>query len=70
MAVKRGELGGTTSSLSVNVLEWSKILKKDYREHRKRERVTTTTTVMMMTMTKMMMIAVEIGFRHMSFWKG
>ncbi|KAI3706403.1 hypothetical protein L6452_24120 [Arctium lappa] len=35
--VKRGEIGGTASSLPVNVPDWSKILKEDYRENRRRD---------------------------------
>lgn len=36
VAVKRGELGGTASSMPVNVPDWSKILKEDYRDNRRR----------------------------------
>ncbi|KVH90771.1 uncharacterized protein LOC112521669 [Cynara cardunculus var. scolymus] len=35
--VKRGEIGGTASSLPVNVPDWSKILKEDYRGNRRRD---------------------------------
>ncbi|KAI3523409.1 hypothetical protein L2E82_05222 [Cichorium intybus] len=35
--VKRGEIGGTASSLPVNVPDWSKILKEDYRDNRRRD---------------------------------
>ncbi|KAL7594994.1 uncharacterized protein LOC111897790 [Lactuca sativa] len=34
--VKREEIGGTASSLPVNVPDWSKILKEDYRDNRRR----------------------------------
>ncbi|CAH1437939.1 uncharacterized protein LOC111899881 [Lactuca sativa] len=37
VAVKRGELGGTASSMPVNVPDWSKILKQDYMENRRRD---------------------------------
>ncbi|KAL4590521.1 hypothetical protein LXL04_003453 [Taraxacum kok-saghyz] len=37
VAVKRGEVGGTASSLSVNVPDWSKILKEDYIQNRRRD---------------------------------
>ncbi|KAI3520518.1 hypothetical protein L1887_09967 [Cichorium endivia] len=37
VAAKRGEVGGTASSLPVNVPDWSKILKEDYRENRRRD---------------------------------
>ena len=36
--VKRGEIGGTVSYLPVNVPDWSKILKEDYRENRRRDK--------------------------------
>ncbi|KAL4591524.1 hypothetical protein LXL04_004492 [Taraxacum kok-saghyz] len=35
--VKREEIGGKASSLPVNVPDWSKILKQDYRENRRRD---------------------------------
>ncbi|KAI3688138.1 hypothetical protein L1987_81846 [Smallanthus sonchifolius] len=35
--VKRGEVGGTASSLPVNVPDWSKILKEDFSQNRRRD---------------------------------
>nr|XP_043610306.1 uncharacterized protein LOC122582026 [Erigeron canadensis] len=35
VAVKRSEIGGTASSLPVNVPDWSKILKQDYTQNRR-----------------------------------
>ncbi|KAL4590522.1 hypothetical protein LXL04_003454 [Taraxacum kok-saghyz] len=37
VAVMQGEVGGTVSSLPVNVPDWSKILKEDYIENRRRD---------------------------------
>ncbi|KAI3823254.1 hypothetical protein L1987_04687 [Smallanthus sonchifolius] len=37
--VKRGEIGGTASSLPVNVPDWSKILKEDYSQNRRTDDV-------------------------------
>ncbi|KAK1435143.1 hypothetical protein QVD17_00903 [Tagetes erecta] len=36
--VKRAEIGGTASSLPVNVPDWSKILKEDYNQNRRRNK--------------------------------
>ncbi|KAD2262715.1 hypothetical protein E3N88_41530 [Mikania micrantha] len=35
--VKRGEVGGTASSLPVNVPDWTKILKEDFSQNQRRE---------------------------------
>ncbi|KAK9072614.1 hypothetical protein SSX86_009049 [Deinandra increscens subsp. villosa] len=37
LSSKRGEIGGTASSLPVNVPDWSKILKEDYSQNRRRD---------------------------------
>ncbi|KAI3793745.1 hypothetical protein L1987_36367 [Smallanthus sonchifolius] len=37
VAVKRGQVGGTPASLPVSVPDWSKILKGDYTENRRRD---------------------------------
>lgn len=37
VAVKRGEVGGIASSLPVNVPDWSKILKENHTENRRRD---------------------------------